>query len=165
MYHAIVARKTRAIFAAINRGDPGPMLDALSSRFRYRFEGATCLGGERTTREAMERWWARLYRLFPETKFEVRDVLVSGWPWSTRIATYLAFRANLPTIGPYENVVVQMVRMRWGRIDEIHTLEDSLRCWRTLQVLAEQGNTEANAAPIADRDREVLSSEPFAHPA
>jgi ketosteroid isomerase-like protein len=150
MYHAIVAHRTRSIFAAISKGDAQPMLRSLAKQFVYRFEGDTSIGGERRTLASMELWWSRLFRLFPGFRFEVIDVIVKGWPWNTRLATYLTFQAALPDGSPYENVVVQIISMRWGKITRIHTLEDSLRCARTLETLASRGQTEAVAPAIID---------------
>jgi ketosteroid isomerase-like protein len=150
MYHAIVERRLRAIFAEIGRGNAEPMLRALGPDFVYRFEGDTALGGERRTVAAMRLWWERLYRVFPGLHFEIRDVLVKGWPWDTRVATYLRFKARLANGQPYENDVVQMLRMRWGRVTRVHTIEDSLRCARTLADIAAGGQPEAVAPPITD---------------
>ena len=150
MYHAIVARKVRSVFASISRGDAAPMLDSLAPEFVYRFEGDSPIGGERTQRESMRLWWERMYRLFPGLSFEVRDVLVAGPPWNTRISTQLDFLMPLPGGRSYRNVVMQAMRMRWGRITWIHTLEDTQRCMRLLQWRAEHGETEALAPAISD---------------
>lgn len=152
MYHAIVARKVRSVFAAISLGDAVPMLDSLAPVFQYRFEGDSPIGGVRTQRESMRLWWERMYRLFPGLSFEVRDVLVAGPPWNTRISTHLEFRMPLPDGSGYRNVVMQTMRMRWGRITEILTLEDTQRCMRLLQWRAGQGEAEALAPPISDAE-------------
>ena len=34
----------------------------------------------------MERWFERLYRLFPDLNFEVKRVVAQGWPWDTLLA-------------------------------------------------------------------------------
>lgn len=150
MYHAIVERKLRTVFAAISRGDAWPMMDSLAGRFVYRFEGDSPIGGVRSSRESMQLWWERMYRLFPGLSFEVRDVVVAGPPWNTRIHTHLDFLMPLPGGATYRNVVMQVMRMRWGRVTEIHTLEDTQRCMRLLQWQAAQGKAEALAAPITD---------------
>ena len=150
MYHAIVAHKLRTVFAAISRGDAWPMIDSLAGRFVYRFEGDSPIGGVRSSRESMQLWWERMYRLFPGLSFVVRDVVVAGPPWNTRIHTHLDFLMPLPGGATYSNVVMQVMRMRWGRVTEIHTLEDTQRCMRLLQWQAAQGKAEALAAPITD---------------
>jgi ketosteroid isomerase-like protein len=150
MYHAIVAHKVRSVFAAISRGNATPMLDSLAPDFEYRFEGDSPIGGVRRQRESMRLWWERMYRLFPGLSFVVRDVLVAGPPWSTRISTQLDFLMPLPDGRSYCNVVMQTMRMRWGRVTHIHTLEDTQRCMRLLQWRAAQGEPEALAAPISD---------------
>ncbi len=150
MYHYCVERKLRAVFAALGEGDFQPMVGSLAPRFRYRFEGDSPIGGVRSTQEAMRAWWQRMYRLFPGLRFVVRDVVVSGPPWHTRIYTQLDFVKPLPDGTPYTNVVMQRMVMRWGRITEIHTLEDTQRCARFLDWKAQSGNAEATAPPISD---------------
>jgi ketosteroid isomerase-like protein len=151
MYHRIVERKLRRVFARLGEGDFWPMVDSLAADFRYRFEGDSAIGGVRASRESMQLWWERMYRLFPGLSFVVRDVAVTGWPWHTRIWTQLDFVKPMPDGKRYSNVVMQRMVMRWGRITEIHTLEDTQRCMRFLQWQAQQGKHEALAAPISDR--------------
>ena len=150
MYHWIVERKLRKVFARLGQGDFWPMLDSLAPRFRYRFEGDSPIGGVRDNRASMQLWWERMYRLFPGLSFVVQDVVVRGGPWHTRIFTQLEFVKPLPDGTRYSNVVMQRMVMRWGRVTEIHTLEDTQRCVRLLEWQARQGKAEAMAAAISD---------------
>lgn len=150
MYRLIVASRIRGIFARLNAGDPQAMVRSLAPRFTYRFYGDHALGGERTTHAAMRAWWGRVFRLMPGLRFEPRDVLVAGWPWSTRVATDVTVCVTLPDGTRYENVVNQFVHLRWGRVTEVRTLEDTQKLARALRVLAASGIEEAVAAPITD---------------
>lgn len=150
MYHLLVERKVRRVFRRLGEGDFWPMVDSLSRDFRYRFEGDSAIGGLRSSRESMQLWWERMYRLFPGLSFVVRDVAVTGWPWNMRIWTQLDFVKPLPDGTLYTNVVMQRMQMRWGRIVAIHTLEDTQRCARFLAWQAQQGKAEALAPPITD---------------
>jgi ketosteroid isomerase-like protein len=152
VYHHLVERRLRRVFARLGQGDFWPMIESLAPGFRYRFEGDSPIGGERSSRESMQLWWERMYRLFPGLSFVVRDVVVSGAPWHTRIYTQLDFVKPLPDGTPYMNVVMQRMVMRWGRITEIHTLEDTQRCARYLAWRAARGLPEAVAAPISDAE-------------
>ena len=151
LYDRIVETRLRSVFASLNAGDPRPMLRSLAAEFVYRFEGDTALGGERRTLDAMERWWARFFRLLPGARFEVRRVLVAGPPWATRIAVELTVRAPASAGSPdYVNAVMQSADMRWGRLTRVHTLEDTLALRRRLERLAAAGLDEALAPPILD---------------
>jgi ketosteroid isomerase-like protein len=149
MLHAMVARKLRRVFEALNRGDTQPMLDALAPRFVYRFEGDSAIGGVRRSRESMQRWWARMFRLFPGLQFELRTLHVSGWPWRMRVHSVLEF--SVPHEGPqrYRNVVMQHMELHWDRVVSVHTLEDTQRCARYLAWRA-QAVPEAQAPAITD---------------
>lgn len=148
MYKTIVAHRVRSTFGELNRGNWGAVNDSLASDFSYEFVGDHALGGRRRSLTAMEQWWRRLFLLFPEAQFEVKDVLVAGPPWATRIATDITIRADLGGDDPYENVFTQMMRMRWGKITSIVTLEDTQLCARTLSTMAARGVAEAAAVPI-----------------
>lgn len=151
MYAYIVENKLRKTFAAINAGDVSLMLDNLTDDFIYRFEGDSPISGLRNSRASMALWWQRLYRLFPGLQFEVKEVAVIGPPWNTRIHAVLDFIVPHQPDGPYKNVVMQFMRMRWGKITYIHTLEDTQRCSRYLAWSATQGCDESLAAPITDQ--------------
>jgi len=57
-----------------------------------------------------------VFRLFPGVRFEVRDVIVAGWPWNTRVAVRLGIDATLADGSPYRNEAVQWIRLRWGKL-------------------------------------------------
>jgi ketosteroid isomerase-like protein len=157
MYHWFVARKVRAIFARISSGDWEPMIASLASQFSYRFYGQSALSGERHTLDALRLWWARTFRLLPSPTFQVDEVIVAGGPWATRIATRVRVRARLPDGSTYDNVFMQNLYMRWARITEIHTLEDTAALQRMLDRLAESGIAEAHAEPITDPEPTPLA--------
>jgi ketosteroid isomerase-like protein len=152
MYHWFVARKVRATFAQIGEGDWEPMIAGLAPRFSYRFYGDSALSGERHTLEALRLWWARSFRLLPNPTFQVDEVIVAGGPWATRIATRVRVHAPLPDGSAYDNVFMQNLYMRWARITEIHTLEDTAALQRTPDHLAEIGVGEARAEAISDTE-------------
>lgn len=127
------------------------MLKAMAPRFSYRFYGDSALSGERRTLEAVRLWWQRSFRLLPGVTFNVLDIVVSGTPWNTSIATAVTVRARLADGSPYENVFNQFMRMRWGRVTEIRTLENTEVLQRAMDRLAAAGYAEAHAAPITDQ--------------
>ena len=78
----------------------------------------------------------------------VREIVMQGPPWHTRIFTQLEFHLRVPGGQTYTNVVMQRMVMRWGRVTEVHTLEDTQLCTRLLAWQASRGQAEALAAPI-----------------
>lgn len=148
MYHAIVKRQYARAWKAMNAHDFEVIVGQFAPRFRMTFIGDTCLGGTRTTRASMTAWFERLFRLFPDARFEMRDVAVSGPPWRTRVAGLFTLRATV--LGePYENVFTQFVTLRYGRIAWYEIYEDSLRFARMCERIA-PSVPEALAAPIVD---------------
>jgi ketosteroid isomerase-like protein len=79
MYHAIVEKRVRTLFDAVNRGDAEPVLCSFSQRFEHLFLGENhALSGSRHTLALTRAWYERLYRLLPDIEFEVFRVWVSG---------------------------------------------------------------------------------------
>ena len=150
MYHYFVASKVRSTFKQINAGDYEVMLKGLASEFEYVFYGDHALGGRRTTEASMRLWWQRAFRLMPDIKFELGEVLVAGWPWNTRIATSELVHGRLPDGSHYENHVHQLIHMKWGKMTWMRTSEDTQVLAKALDALFAAGFEEAHAAPITD---------------
>jgi ketosteroid isomerase-like protein len=155
MYRTIVRWRVRSLFAEANRGNWQAIVDTLSPNFIYRFVGDTPLGGTRTTKPAMQAWFQRIYRLVPDAKLHPQMIVVEGAPWNTRVMTYVKFAGTLPTVAgatgkPYENEVMQLMRLRWGRITSVITIEDTQRFVAILPALAAAGIADATAPPITD---------------
>lgn len=150
LYAAIVRGKVRDTFERISRGDYATMVAGLDEPFEYRFHGEHALGGRRTSREAMTRWWQRVMRLLPGLRFEVLEVLVQGPPWRTRVAARLRITGSLPGGARYENLAFQFLTLRWGRVRSIETIEDLQRLVRALELVADAGLAEAAAEPVED---------------
>ncbi len=155
MYHALVRRRVRDLFAQANEGNWEAIVSGLAPRFVYRFVGDTPLGGERTTHAAMRLWFERLYRLFPGARFTPHAVVVSGPPWRTTVMTYVTITGTVPddtSVGrPYQNEFMQLITLRWGRMSSVLTLEDTQRFADALPALAAAGLSDATAPPIQDR--------------
>lgn len=149
MYKRIVEAKARRAFAQLNRRRPEKMVKQFAGRFSYHFVGDHSLGGTRTTRPGMVRWFERVFTVFPATQFTVHDVLVRGWPWRTRVAVFATLDATVNG-EPYTNDFIQRIDLRWGRVTHITTMEDNQRCAAALQRAAAGGIAEAAAPPIMD---------------
>lgn len=123
------------------------ILDQLAPTFSITFVGDTTLGGTRSTVAAQREWFQRLFRLFPDARFEMTSLAVDGPLWNTRVAGSFVIRATVAG-RPYTNVFVQLVTLKWGRITSYTVYEDSLRFWRACQDLVKAGVAEADAPPI-----------------
>jgi ketosteroid isomerase-like protein len=148
MYHAIVRRRIRRLFDAVNRGDAEPVLRALAPRFEHAFLGDHALGGSRQTLSATRRWYERLYRLFPDIRFDLRSVAVIGGPWNTIVVVEWdetnSGTGNVRTT----NHGFHIVQLRWGRATRLIICPDTIGLKATLDRLNSTGNTDALAAPI-----------------
>jgi ketosteroid isomerase-like protein len=150
MYHAIVRRKLRRVFAELGRGNSRYVLGGLAPAFEHSFAGDHALGGARHTLPGIRLWFERLYRLFPDINFAVKHVAVSGWPWDTSAMIEWHDSATTAIGDPYDNDGVHIVRLRWGKLVSLHAYLDTAALIAALQTMAEMGFGEAEAAPIED---------------
>jgi ketosteroid isomerase-like protein len=148
MYKAIVRRRARAIFANLSRGDWQALMRDTHPHVHHVFPGDNALGGERHTREAMARWFERVFRLFPSLEFEVQRVAVDGWPWDTAVAVEWT-EVTTPAAGePYSNEGTHWIRLRWGKATYVHAYIDTKNVTEACERMAAAGIEEAAAAPI-----------------
>jgi ketosteroid isomerase-like protein len=147
MYRTIVARRTRHVFDALNRADADPLLAGFGPHPRHVMDGEHCLAGERHRRESIEQWYGRLFHLLPDLRFDVDAVLVAGPPWRTVVAVQWRDHA---LGGRYRNRGVNVIRLRWGKVESVDIYCDTELMARTLHDLARRGTAEAAAAPITD---------------
>jgi len=150
MYHAIVRRRLKQLFDAINRGDAEPVLRQFAGRFEHSFLGDTALGGSRRTLAATRRWYERLYRLLPDIRFDLDKIAVSGGPWNTiAVIEWLETNSGTDNVRTY-NRGIHVVHLRWGRATRLMICPDTIGLKATLDRLYAAGNLEALAAPIVD---------------
>ena len=155
LYKTLVRAKLRRLFAGASQGNWMPIVDGFGDSFTYRFVGDTPLGGTRTTRRAMQAWWTRLFTLFPDAQLLPQEILVEGPPWNTRVMTRMLFHATVPGPAgqsrvPYQNEVMQLMSLKWGKITSIVTIEDTQRFVDVLPLLAGAGVADATSSPIGD---------------
>jgi ketosteroid isomerase-like protein len=65
VYRALIRRRVVANFAHLSAGDYEAVIAQLAPDVHHVFAGDTALGGERHSREAVARWFERLFRLWP----------------------------------------------------------------------------------------------------
>lgn len=150
MYHTIIKRISKGAFRDLSNRKTEPLLGRCAPDLRHTFAGEHALGGTRRSRAAFRDWLQRLYRLFPELEFTVRDVLAEGPPWNTRLALSWADRGRAADGEPYENEGVHLLRLEWGQLVELNARLDTQHLERTLDRMAASGIEEAAADPIED---------------
>jgi ketosteroid isomerase-like protein len=147
--HAIVRRRVRGIFDALSRGEYSLALDGLADDVHHVFAGDHPLGGERHSRDAVRRWFERLFRLF-DLRFDVRRVLVAGPPWDLLVGVEWIAHVTPKAGEPYVNEGAHIIRIRRGRIVYFHAYEDSQKVADACRRMADAGIEEAAATPIVD---------------
>lgn len=149
MLKRVIRRRIHGVFDALGRGEYAVALDGLAGDVHHVFAGDHALGGERHSREAVRRWFERLFRLY-DVRFDVRRVIVSGRPWDLLVSVEWLCHATPKAGEPYVNEGAHIIRLRRGQVVYLHAYEDSQKVARALQRMAHAGITEAAATPITD---------------
>lgn len=149
MYHAIVRRQGRKVFENLSRGDWRATTGDLSDDVHHIFPGDHPLGGERHSREALERWFERLFRLYPRIEFEVHNIVAKGWPWDTWMCVQWTDRGETASGEPYVNHGAHWIRLRWGKGTYVHAYLDTAVVEESCRRMAAAGIEEAAAPPIS----------------
>jgi ketosteroid isomerase-like protein len=150
MYHAIVRRKLQKVFDDLNRGEYEGVLRGLSPRFEHVFFGAHALGGVRHSAQAYRLWFERLFRFFSDIQFEVKNILVKGWPWDTIAAVEWVDQVKTRDGNVHHNAGVHIIRFRWARVVEIRIYHDTEKLAEICRREAASGLDEAAAPQIVD---------------
>jgi len=148
MYHAIVERRLRTTLARLSKGDITYVTRQFADPVRHEFAGDHALGGRRESKVTIDQWYARLHRLFPDLRFEVDDIHVSGWPWNTTAVVEWRDFFGLPDGSIGRNFGVFVIGIRWGEVHRFSIHTDTDRIKRYFADFARAGVSEALAAPI-----------------
>lgn len=148
MYHFIVRKIIIQGFQDLSAGNYEAVLKRFSPDVHLFFEGDHAIGSDIRGIAVVRQWFQRVLRLFPGIQFKVKQVIVSGWPWDTKVVTRLQVEAILRNGQLYQNSLVQIVQLRWGSVVDDYLLENTQKLVETLKTVAQLGNEEAIASPI-----------------
>jgi ketosteroid isomerase-like protein len=110
--------------AALNAGDPGPLLRLDARDVRFRFPGDSSWATELQGKEELARWLQR----FVDAGLQIHadEVVVQGPPWAMTLC--VRGTDHLTTAEGeriYENRYVIWGRMAWGLLREYEVYEDT----------------------------------------
>lgn len=110
MYAWLVGRVIRSLYRKLSAGRVDAVVKLASPQVELVVPGATSWSGTFRGRDGYETWLRGFVALQPQ--LTVRDVVVSGGPWSTRVAVRMT-----ETVGDgYRNECVDYLRLRWGKV-------------------------------------------------
>jgi ketosteroid isomerase-like protein len=119
MYSWLVGQYVRFLVRRMLAGNVDLLVKQMSDRIEFTFPGRNSFAGTRHGRDEVRAWLLRFLSLRPE--YNVRDVLVSGMPWNTRIAYRLSDRIG----AHYSNEAIVYLRFRWFRATHFRVFLDT----------------------------------------
>jgi|SRR5580658_10503036 ketosteroid isomerase-like protein len=110
--------------AALRTGDYGPTLRLDADDVSMHFPGTASWAGDYKGKAVLREWYERFVeiglQIYPD------DIMVKGWPWNMTMAVrghiYLDDPAGARV---YDNRYVIWGRLRWGKLAEYETYEDT----------------------------------------
>ncbi len=148
MYHFIIKQICRKAFDQLSRQNLDPLLAKCRPDMQHRFAGDHALGGVRHSRQAFRLWLKRLLTLFPDIHFTIKDMMVTGMPWHTRVAIVWSDQAYAADGVSYGNEGVHVLTLKWGKLQKLDARLDTQHLERALNRMAAAGIREAAAKPI-----------------
>lgn len=126
MYRWLVKQLTRAALARLRRGDPRIFLALAADDLHFRFLGRHSWAADFRSKEEARAWLQRF--VGARLELQPHDIVVSGPPWNTTICTRFTDTARDQSGAViYENEGILFDRLRWGRIREHISYEDTQR--------------------------------------
>jgi ketosteroid isomerase-like protein len=126
MYRWTVKQLTRLAFARLRAGDPRLFIALAADDVHFRFLGRHSWAADYRSKDQVRAWVARYLRA--RLELQPHEIVVSGPPWNTVVCTRFTDRATDQSGAViYENEGVLFDRLRWGRIREHVSYEDTQR--------------------------------------
>ncbi len=148
-YRWVLKNRISKGFDELNKQNYHYLTNLFADNIIYEFEGEHSLGGTRTSKIGVEKWFERLLRLLP-SQFVINSITVSGPMWNT--TAIIEFTDTVtPKFGPsYENNGIQVVNLCFGKAYKIHTYVNTNKIITALNILYDNGIIEAKADKIEE---------------
>jgi len=148
MYHAIMRKKTQSVFSALNNGNYELIFANLAPKFQHWFIGNHALSGLRTSPSVTRAWYERLYRIFPNIHFDLRNIIVQGTLWDTTVTVEWNDNYILLNGAQRSNLGVHIIHFKWAKADSVRIYCDTKLLLENLAIQAQGGIEEATLAPL-----------------
>jgi hypothetical protein len=147
MYASAVRFMIRRGVRRINAGDYEPLLSGFADDATLVFPGEHSWGGVYKGKPAIEGFLKRFVEA--GIQLEPQEIVVDGWPWSTRVCMRFTNEARDPDSGAivYANRGVIFAKAAWGKITLQEDYEDTQRVVEFDQYLAARGLLPQGTAP------------------
>ncbi len=148
MYHTIMQSKVRDVFNALNSGNYEPIFASLARRFEHWFIGEHALSGLRTSLSVTRQWYERLYKIFPNIHFDLKNIVVQGAPWDTTVTVEWDDSYTLLNGQKRSNLGVHIIHFKWAKADSIRIYCDTKLLLENLDIQAQGGIEDVSLPPL-----------------
>ena len=148
MYHAVMRSKVREVFEQLNKGNYEPIFASLAPTFEHWFIGEHTLSGLRTSLPITRKWYERLYRIFPNIHFDLKNIVVQGMPWDTTVLVEWNDSYVLLNGEKRANLGAHVIHFKWAKVDSIRIYCDTRLLLENLAIQKQGGITEVELPPL-----------------
>lgn len=154
MMARIARRMAERAYAKLNRGDLDGLMATFTADAVFSFPGGHELAGEYRGREQIRAFFVRLLEWFPELRFEVCDVAVSGPPWRMRL--FVRYHDTAARDGvTWSGWGTQYAWVRWGRLERDYITNDTEAVRRYVIAVSAARATLRKVPPAPDSSPEI----------
>lgn len=120
----IARRIAERAYAKLSRQDLDGLMATFTTDALFSFPGDHELSGEYCGRDQIRAFFERLFEWFPNLRFEVHDVAVTGPPWRMRLWVRYHDIASRDGV-TWSGWGTQYAWVRWGRIERDYIANDT----------------------------------------
>ena len=150
MLHGAIRKKVLGAIDALNRGDFELVFNTFAPDAEHVFPGNSCLGGRRHTSAGRHAWYSRLHAIFPDVRFDVDHMYISGSPWKGGVTVAWTEHATDRTGRPLVNHGAFVFGLAGGKVSSLHIYLDTEEAEKIFAILRSQGVKEVDLPPIND---------------
>jgi ketosteroid isomerase-like protein len=140
--------KVKEVFSGLNNGNYEPVFASLAPKFEHWFIGDHALSGLRTSLPVTRQWYERLYRIFPNIHFDVKNIVVQGMPWNATITVEWDDSYTLLNGERRWNLGVHIIHFKWAKADSIRIYCDTKLLLDNLAIQARGGVDDVGLPPL-----------------
>ena len=140
--------KVREVFEQLNKGNYEPIFASLAPKFEHWFIGEHALSGLRTSLPVTRKWYERLYRIFPNIQFDLKNIVVQGMPWDTTVLVEWNDSYTLLNGEKRANLGAHVIHFKWAKSDSIRIYCDTKLLLENLAIQKQGGIAEVDLPPL-----------------
>ena len=148
MYKTILRKKLIQVFDNLNKANYDLIISSLDKNFIHWFIGEHALSGTRVSLDKTIAWYKRLYTIFPNIQFKIKNIKIQGTLWNTTAVIEWDDSYLLLNNEQRKNLGVHIIHFKWAKVDSIRIYCDTRLLLENMSIQEKGGIKEVLEPPI-----------------